>query len=124
MRLLRRLSGLYMSYRRIMWLGGVVGTFLPTLLGYGMYALQTIKTRQDMMEDDPEHAGMLNVETPLDWLTQAAGWLPIVVKALTLIGMAALIAATVLFIAKRTKLSGRDKALEDNEGMEEQDFED
>lgn len=118
MRLLRRLNGLYASYRRIMWLTGIVGTFAPTLLGYGMYALQTIKTKRGMVEDDPEHAGLLNVDTPLDWLTQASGWLPIIVKTLTLIGIAVLVIATVSFIAKRTTLTGRDKELEDGEELE------
>lgn len=118
MRLLRRLNGLYASYRRIMWLTGIVGTFAPTLLGYGMYALQIIKTKRSMAEDDPEHAGLLNVDTPLDWLTQASGWLPIIVKTLTLIGIAVLVIATVSFIAKRTTLTGRDKELEDGEELE------
>ncbi|MCH4860975.1 hypothetical protein LF916_08875 [Bifidobacterium pseudolongum] len=118
MRLLRRLNGLYASYRRIMWLTGIVGTFAPTLLGYGMYALQTIKTKRGMAEDDPEHASILNVDTPLDWLTQASGWLPIIVKTLTLIGIAVLVIATVSFIAKRTTLTGRDKELEDGEELE------
>lgn len=118
MRLLRRLNGLYASYRRIMWLTGIVGTFAPTLLGYGMYALQTIKTKRSMAEDDPEHASILTVDTPLDWLTQASGWLPIIVKTLTLIGIAVLVIATVSFIAKRTTLTGRDKKLEDGEELE------
>lgn len=118
MRLLRRLNGLYSSYRRIMWLTGIVGTFAPTLLGYGMYALQTIKTKRGMVEDDPEHARLLNVDTPLDWLTQASGWLPIIVKTLTLIGVTVLVIATVSFITKRTTLTGRDKELEDGEELE------
>lgn len=118
MRLLRRLNGLYTSYRRIMWLGGIAGAILPTLLGYGMYALQTIKTKRSMVEDDPEHAGLLNVDTPLDWLTQASGWLPIIVKTLTLIGVTVLVIATVSFIAKRTTLTGRDKELDDEDAGE------
>lgn len=118
MRLLRRLNGLYASYRRIMWLTGIVGTFAPTLLGYGMYALQTIKTKRSMAEDDPEHASILTVDTPLDWLTQASGWLPIIVKTLTLIGIAVLVIATVSFIAKRTTLTGRDKELDDEDAGE------
>lgn len=122
MRLLRRLNGLYSSYRRIMWLGGIAGTILPTLLGYGMYALQTIKTKRGMVEDDPEHAGLLNVDTPLDWLTQASGWLPIIVKTLTLIGVTVLVIATVSFITKRTTLTGRDKELDGEETLPEQDW--
>lgn len=118
MRLLRRLNGLYASYRRIMWLGGIAGTILPTLLGYGMYALQTIKTKRSMVEDDPEHAGMLTVDTPLDWLAQASGWLPTIVKTLSLIGIAILVVTIVSFIAKRTTLTGRDKELEDGEELE------
>lgn len=123
MRLLRRLNGLYTSYRRIMWLGGIAGTILPTLLGYGMYALQTIKTKRSMVEDDPEHAGLLNVDTPLDWLTQASEWLPIIVKALTLIGVGVLVVAVVAFIAKRTTLTGRDKTLDGEETMPEEEWE-
>lgn len=124
MRLLRRLNGLYTSYRRIMWLTGIVGTFAPTLLGYGMYALQTIKTKRGMAEDDPEHAGLLIVDTPLDWLTQASGWLPIIVKTLTLIGIMVLVVAAAAFIAKRTTLTGRDRELDGEETMPEEDWDD
>jgi len=124
MRLLRRLNGLYASYRRIMWLTGIVGTFAPTLLGYGMYALQTIKTKRGMAEDDPEHASILTVDTPLDWLTQASGWLPTIVKILSLIGIAILVMTVISFIAKRTTLTGRDKKLTDEEGLGDFDEED
>ena len=124
MRLLRRLNDLYTSYRRIMWLGGIAGTILPTLLGYGMYALQTIKTKRGMVEDDPEHEGLLNVDTPLDWLTQASGWLPAVVKTLSLAGIVILVVAVIAFIAKRTTLTGRDKELDDEDDAEDFDEDD
>lgn len=124
MRLLRRLNGLYASYRRIMWLTGIIGTFAPTLLGYGMYALQTIKTKRGMAEDDPEHASILTVDTPLDWLTQASGWLPTIVKILSLIGIAILVVTVISFIAKRTTLTGRDKKLTDEEDLGDFDEED
>ena len=124
MRLLRRLNGLYASYRRIMWLTGIVGTFAPPLLGYGMYALHTIKTKRGMAEDDPEHASILTVDTPLDWLTQASGWLPTIVKILSLIGIAILVVTGISFIAKRTTLTGRDKKLTDEEDLGDFDEED
>lgn len=125
MKLLRRLGDLYTTYRRAMWLTGLLGTFTPSLLGYGMYALQTIKAKRDMIEADPEHAGMLDVEKPVAWLTQASGWLPSVVKAISLIGVLALIIAIVAFIAKRTSFTGRDKTepqQEDWDDGEEDDY--
>lgn len=123
MGLLRRLGSLYATYRRTMWLTGMLGTFAPTLLGYGMYALQTIKTRRGMVEDDPEHAELLQMQTPAEWVTHASGWLPIVARILTVVGIVALTLTVVAFIAKRTTITGRDETLKRMDA-EAQDIED
>ena len=51
-----------------MWLAGIAGTLLPTLLGYGMYALQTIKTRRGLVSASFACASWILVANSDNWM--------------------------------------------------------
>lgn len=112
MHILNTLARTYRTYRKTMWLTSLIGTFGTPVAGYAWYAANTFHDKRSMLEDNPELAGDIAVVNPWQWLTGMAGWLPTAVRVIVIVGVF-LVAATIVGcivsqVGKRTKLSGRD----------------
>lgn len=95
-----------------MWVGSLVTTFVIPFAGYGLYAVQTFRTKSDMMVDSPEYASEISVGNPFEWLTGALndyGWMLGVVALIGLVFVLFCIMFQVVsFFSERTELSGTD----------------
>lgn len=123
MRLLYQVSRLYRSYQKVMWISGLATTFGAPLVGYGMYALSSLKTKRSMLEDNPELANDISTVNPLEWVSHVQGWLPTVVRVLFMVGLfvsvCAVVGWVISLIAARTKISGVDDTLVQEDKLHE-----
>lgn len=119
MRLIHKLADLYYTYRRIMWLIGLLSMIGIPVGSYGLYFLQTIKTKQGLMTDNPELANAEPTVDIFDWLTGVGGVIGNITGILTLICIVFILFLIVFhivcFIGKRTEVSGTDKQQEQQE---------
>lgn len=129
MRLVNKAMSLYRRYRFAMWASGVLSSVGIPLAGYGLYAFDLYKTNRLLSEDNPELASSNTAASPLSFMTGHAGWVGGVVGAVLVLGVILMaflaVLQIVLFVGRRTKLTGPDDdATEDGNDMDDDDMDD